>query len=264
MNRPQKRIGPPQWPLAAVLALVFAGVSPRAQDTNPPTETNDVVQAERVIAEDAAELLAETTNEVAAVTNHATEAVAAPTPDARTRRREREKQNRAHNASLPPLPAPSVATNAPAALDFSAFRLITERNIFDPNRSPRAVVSARPKTVDAFSLVGTMSYAKGDFAFFDGTSSDYRKVLKVAGTIAGYTVQAISPDSVKLVRENQQLDLAVGTQLRRQDDGTWVKAAAAGAYAASSSSANPSSSDSSGSGGESDIIKRLMMRRQQE
>ena len=35
------------------------------------------------------------------------------------------------------------------------------------------------RIVDSFSFVGTMSYAKGTFAFFDGTSPDFRKVLEL-------------------------------------------------------------------------------------
>ena len=47
--------------------------------------------------------------------------------------------------------------------------------------------------IDFFVLVGTMSYEKGFFAFFDGSHSDYKRVLKREETIAGFKVAAIGP-----------------------------------------------------------------------
>ena len=43
----------------------------------------------------------------------------------------------------------------------------------------------------AFGLTGTLCSEKGAYAFFDGTSSAYRKVLKPEETIAGYKVAEI-------------------------------------------------------------------------
>src|SRR5439155_22205961 len=68
----------------------------------------------------------------------------------------------------------------PGRLDLESFRLIWERNIFAPNRSPfnRVTRSAPPaprergrRRSDSFALIGTMSYEKGRFAFFEGSSS---------------------------------------------------------------------------------------------
>jgi hypothetical protein len=144
--------------------------------------------------------------------------------------------------------------------------MVAERNIFDPNRFPRSNRErVQRKNVESFGLVGTMSYEKGDFAFFDGTSSDYRKVLKASDTIAGYKVLAVLPDSVKLARSTNELVLAVGTQLRRLDDGTWAMAAGAPAYEASPAVSNSTAQPAAASSGaESDIIKRMMQRREKE
>ena len=73
-------------------------------------------------------------------------------------------------------------TNAPARLSYDAFRMISDRNIFNPNRYARGSAAAtrtdsRPASrVESFTLVGIMGYEKGVFAFFDGTSADYKKV----------------------------------------------------------------------------------------
>src|SRR5690348_14727991 len=78
----------------------------------------------------------------------------------------------------------TVAARGPARNSYDAFRLISQRNIFNPNRSmagaaPVARASAPPAVrIESFSLLGTMQYEKGNFAFFDGTSSRYKMVAK--------------------------------------------------------------------------------------
>jgi len=171
-------------------------------------------------------------------------------------------------------PAALPQTNgAPAGLDYSAFQVIVDRNIFDPNRYPRRSGETRarpaPKTVDSLTLVGTMSYERGTFAFFDGSSSDYRKALKLSDIIAGYEVCNITPDAVKLAAGTNVLELPVGMQLRREEDGPWRLADRSGPYAAApaSNTTNAATATASGTGSsetDSDIIKRLMQRREQE
>jgi len=117
------------------------------------------------------------------------------------------------------------ATNRAARNEYSSFKLINERNIFNSRRSPRYVPSDRRETrrtrSESFALVGTMKYEKGLFAFFDGTRSDYRKVLKQDDTIAGFKIISIEPSQVKLSSTTNELELTVGKQLRREDEGEW-------------------------------------------
>src|SRR5262249_18489409 len=98
-------------------------------------------------------------------------------------------------------------------------------------------------------------------AFFDGTSSDYKKAVKPDETIAGYKVTGISADAVKLAQGTNVLELAVGTQMRRRDDGAWEKSARS--ESSTSSTTNPTN-ESTPTGAESDIIKKMMMRREKE
>jgi len=119
--------------------------------------------------------------------------------------------------------------------------------------------------VDAFALVGTMSYQKGQFAFFDGTSEAYRKVLERDGVIAGYKVAEITPNAVKLEAANKRVELKVGTQMRHE--GTTWQLVAQSELPVEAEAANNSASSSadSGSGGEvNDVLKKLMQRREQE
>jgi hypothetical protein len=169
--------------------------------------------------------------------------------------------------------APAGTNGSVARLDYSAFKVIVDRNIFDPNRYPHRPGEPRvrptPKTVDSLTLVGTMTYEKGTFAFFDGTSSDYKKALKLNDVVAGYKVTNIAPNSVKLAAGTNDLELKVGMQLRREEDGPWLLTGQAGSYTAaptstSTNAAASTSPDAASGGAESDIIKKLMQRREKE
>jgi hypothetical protein len=164
--------------------------------------------------------------------------------------------------------------NGPVTLDYAAFQLIVDRNIFDPNRFPRGPGTQRvrtPRSFDSLTLVGTMSYEKGTFAFFDGTSSDYKKALKLTDSIAGYKVTNIAPNGVKLATGTNELELSVGAQLRREEDGPWHLSSQATSYAATPTSTSTNGaaattigSDAGTGGAESDILKRLMQKREKE
>jgi hypothetical protein len=123
--------------------------------------------------------------------------------------------------------APGMAQSSSGAADdteFARFRIIAERNIFNPNRAGARATRQEerpPVRVESFALVGTMSYEKGRFAFFDGASSEFRKVLSCGDSIAGFTVEEITPVDVGLVSSNLQLRLEVNAQLQREDGGEW-------------------------------------------
>lgn len=174
-------------------------------------------------------------------------------------------------------------TNAPVRRDFPSFSLIAERNIFNMNRSgrrpytpPSERESQRPVRTESFALVGTMSYEKGLFAFFEGSSSQFTKVLSPSNSIAGFTIAEVTPTSVKLSATNgNMVNLPVGMQLKRQDEGEWTlseRPEVSRSYASSSSSNSrtsrtyTSSSASSSSSGPEDpeALRRLMQRRAEE
>ena len=164
-------------------------------------------------------------------------------------------------------------TNQVHQTGYAAFRIISDRNIFDQYRVARRHETGRPSGStgewkgDAFSLVGTMSYAKGEFAFFTGTNSEYRRVVRPDGAIAGYTVTEIRPQSVKLENDGQTVEMKVGTELRRNDDGGWQLVAASELPAASGgqAAASPAEQAPSSSGGQAnDVLEKLMQQREQE
>jgi hypothetical protein len=78
------------------------------------------------------------------------------------------------------------SNGVPGPQDYSAFsRFITDRNIFDPSRQPHFTSSGRntnrrhrAASPPDLQLVGTMSYAKGLFAFFNSSNPDLKKALQ--------------------------------------------------------------------------------------
>lgn len=161
-------------------------------------------------------------------------------------------------------------TNAIPTTDFRAFELVVKRNIFDANRRAGHISAPKPEEkrpqIDSLSLLGTISYEKGLFAFFGGSSSAYRKVLGPDDTIAEFHIKEIAYDHVCLSVSNEPpVELHVGSQLRREEDGPWhVSAQAAPVVANSSSSSSDSSADSGSNDAENEILKRLMKKREQE
>lgn len=122
---------------------------------------------------------------------------------------------------------PAQQTNAPARGSYDAFRMISDRNIFNPNRQARSSGS-RPRTdtrpasrVEYFTLVGLMAYEKGTFAFFDGTSGSYKQTLEADGAIGEFKISGLTPDQVKLTSGTNEFVMRVGMQVRREDEGDW-------------------------------------------
>ena len=171
--------------------------------------------------------------------------------------------------------SPEEDSAAGAGTNLMAFKLIYERNIFNPNRGPASSrrnteEAPKPVKVEGFSLVGTLLSEKGDYAFFDGTEARYRAALKTSNTIAGYTVAAITPNFVTLRSPSNAFDLTMTMQMRRQDEGDWEMTLAQGAWNATNavSSTNATAAASDEEGGDdpaaAEVMKRLMKKREEE
>lgn len=169
---------------------------------------------------------------------------------------------------------------------FSGF--ITDRNIFDPNRVPHNSHSTPTKTrtktrtknsgTPGITLVGTMSYEKGLFAFFNATDSDLKKILPAGGEIVGYTVKEVSANAVTLVgADKKEFTMKIGDQLH-QDGNAWKlnedssaspasvsepAAATDGESSAGNSAEAPAAAPSVNLSG-NDVLKRLMEKRAKE
>jgi len=183
-------------------------------------------------------------------------------------------------------------TGVPGPTNYQSFSgFIAQRNIFNPARfaivfgqSNRIAPPVR-RNIPAFGLVGTMAYEKGMFAFFDGNSPEYQKVLYASdsNSIAGFIVADVTPSGVTLqtADKKQAMPLKIGDTLRQQDDGSWDFGGSSGAFSsaagfgASSAASDFTSSPSTGPAAATpaapsaavqgnDILRRLMQERQQQ
>ena len=160
-------------------------------------------------------------------------------------------------------------TNTPSRIDFDSFKIIAQRNIFNPNRSARGSRNRdgdapRAARTESFTLVGTIMYENGQFAFFDSSSSSYKKAIKAGDTIAGYKISEVTPKGVKLELNEKTVDLGVGQQMRRTDEGEWSVSGNTLAETTSSSGTSDTTSSSVSSADEDEVVKRLMKKREEE
>jgi len=191
--------------------------------------------------------------------------------------------------------------NLPSGSPFDAFRIVYDRNIFSANRRagrsverPTTETISRPVQTEQIVLTGafiqTMGSVRECVAFFEGSKAEYNTTRSLGGSIAGYRIAEIRTEGVRLVQNDERIEIPVGCGLSRQGEGKWQVASAsnlAGRRAMSSSEgrrgsdyggrrdSNSRSRTSPGTPsaptGEAaksvstdEILKKLMERRQQE
>jgi hypothetical protein len=109
------------------------------------------------------------------------------------------------------------------------FRIIVQRNIFDPNRGSNAPnpesASKRAPHIETFSFRGAAEkLGKGFDAFFAGDGAPTSGTVAVNDEINGFKVQEISLYEVKLTDTNHEMVILKDqTGLTRQDGGPWSK-----------------------------------------
>jgi hypothetical protein len=128
------------------------------------------------------------------------------------------------SAASKPKPEKSAKTDD----GFKPFAVITQRNVFNANRglagsTPAAATPKPPKpaVVEAFALLGTLLSERGAVAFFDGTSTGYRKAAHEGDKLGPYTLTSIEPDRVTLHQGDREVSLPVKMQCHREGQGAW-------------------------------------------
>ena len=91
-------------------------------------------------------------------------------------------------------------------------------------------------------------------------------MLKCSDTIAGYKITEIGANRVKLKGTNQEIELNIGAQMKKQDEGDWSLAGRAAKTTNSITTAvSPETAEAGSSSGDDDeILKKLMQKREQE
>jgi hypothetical protein len=177
---------------------------------------------------------------------------------------------------------------------FGAFRIVVDRNIFDPTREqpkPNPQTAPPPEQPDHLDLVGVLISEREAVAFFEGAGATGGGACKRGQTVGDCTVSAIATSTVTLERGAEKIQLAVGRRLSTWKSGKWeVVEAPAGSSTRSGAgeSADPARDRQSASprekegretnatdrkpdgkkgkdgGSSEDVLKRLMERRQKE
>jgi len=107
----------------------------------------------------------------------------------------------------------------------ASFKLIQERNIFDPDRRrPREMrreTPVAPPREESFTLLGTMSYGERILAFFEGTQRDWSGAVELGNEVAGHTLKEVGFDNVLLELKGEILALQVGAGRSKRGDADW-------------------------------------------
>ena len=107
----------------------------------------------------------------------------------------------------------------------SSFKLIQERNIFDPDRRRpweiRRERPVEPPREESFTLLGTMSYGERTLAFFEATQRDWSGAVGLGKEVAGHTLKEVGFDHVLLELEGETLSLQVGAGRSKRGDADW-------------------------------------------
>jgi len=111
--------------------------------------------------------------------------------------------------------------------EFSSFKIILERNIFDSDRRPfrensdRSKPRPNPQQTDRFVLLGVLIHNENSLAFFEGSQKEYRKEFRPGESIAGYRITDISTVKVTLEKKGRQIPLLIGQGMSSTDGEDW-------------------------------------------
>jgi hypothetical protein len=167
--------------------------------------------------------------------------------------------------------------------EFETFRLIVNRNIFDPNRRPDEPIRDQepsftpevpePPPTERLVLLGVLINGSEVIAFFDGSESGYKTAVDLGGAIAGQRVAEIRTDFVKLENKGRTIDLPVGLSIRREDPGEWEidsEYRSSSRLGSTLEKGRESGAGDSSEGGKAedtsadDVLKRMIERRKKE
>ena len=158
--------------------------------------------------------------------------------------------------------APAAAAATAPAGSLEAFALVTERNIFNPNRTARtrATPEEKPVRTEEFALVGVIGFGASTAAVFHSADPRLSGEAAAGGRWADFTVVAVSPSGVELRAGDRSYSLAVAQRLTRVEGGEWTASAAPVPEARSRAEAAPVEVPANAS----EVLKRLMKQREKQ
>jgi hypothetical protein len=122
-----------------------------------------------------------------------------------------------------PAGAPAAAPTAPAG-SLEAFALVTERNIFNPNRTARtrAAPEEKPVRTEEVALVGVVGFGASTSAVVHSADPHLKGEAAAGARLGEFTVVAVSPSAVELRAGERTYSLAVAQRLTRVEGGEWT------------------------------------------
>ncbi len=173
-----------------------------------------------------------------------------------------EAAERRRGSESAPTPAAAPAVAAAPAGNLEAFALLTERNIFNPNRTARTRTAPEEKPVrtEEVALVGVVGFGQSTAAVFHSADPRLKGEAGPGGRLGEFTVVAVSPSGVELRAGERTFTLAVAQRLTRTEGGEWTASAALVPEARSRTEAAPVEVPANAS----EVLKRLMKQREKQ
>ena len=164
--------------------------------------------------------------------------------------------------------------------EFEDFQLVSERNIFDPNRdaavrqeepSKEPVAEDVPAT-ESITLTGVLLDSATAVAFFEGPPIQESNAFHLGDKVAELRVASITTAGVNLRQNEETLELPVGWSLERNGEDTWQLSGESTRLDSDSwtnedpgsSSSEESDQDNSEDPATNEILKRMLERRSKE
>jgi hypothetical protein len=171
------------------------------------------------------------------------------------------ERRRGSEAAPAATPAPAAASTAPAG-SLEAFALVTERNIFNPNRTARtrSAPEEKPVRTEEVALVGVVGFGADPAAVFHSADPRLRGEAAAGGRLGDFSVVAVTPAGVELRAGERTYTLAVAQRLTRVEGGEWTASAAPVPEVRSRPEAAPVEVPANAS----EVLKRLMKQREKQ
>ncbi len=154
----------------------------------------------------------------------------------------------------------STRSGSSSSTNEHQFQIVVTRNIFNPDRGyrppPKPKSDPRPPAppkADRLALTGALVTANGNYGFFDGTKSEFRRVARANSEIAGLKIVEITSKHASLRDGTNTYVLKVGSEMEKPVDSPWKlsegrSSFSSGGSLSSSSGVATSSTGSSTSG----------------
>lgn len=156
--------------------------------------------------------------------------------------------------------APAGSPSATGGIE--AFALVTDRNIFNPNRTARtrSAPEEKPVRTEEVALVGVVGFGQATTAVFHSADPRLKGEAGPGGRLGDFTIVTVSPSSVELRAGERSYTLAVAQRLTRVEGGEWSASAAPVPEARARAEAAPVEVPANAS----EVLKRLMKQREKQ